>query len=121
MFGLCLGCAELDNMLLPQRKGATAVEDLDTGTIGNQTVLLLKDGILLTGVLGKSPVAGHNHQLTAREFKLGTTEGLNDLSLVGILGADGHDGLTNVHTGDLASRLTIGTAHTRLQTIGTSA
>ncbi len=67
---LCLGLAKLGDVLLPLRQGATAVEDLDTSTVGDQTVLLLEDGILLTGVLGEAPVAGHNHQLTARELEL---------------------------------------------------
>ncbi|GET85701.1 60S ribosomal protein L10, putative [Leishmania tarentolae] len=71
--------------------------------------------------VGESPVLGHDDDLAARELHLGAAQGLEGLRHVRLLGAHGQQDLTNADTGAHAVRLTEGTTHTRLQTIGTGA
>lgn len=54
-------------------------------------------------------------------LELGAAEALNGVGLVVVLDTHRHDGLSNVHTGDLALGLAEGTTHTGLEPIGTSA
>ena len=62
-----------------------------------------------------------SHLLTSWKLELGTSECLNAVRLVRVLGTHRHDRLTNVDTGDCAQRLAERTSHTSLQTIGACA
>lgn len=60
-------------------------------------------------------------QTTTAHLVLGAPQGLDGGGAVGVLGADGQNDLADVDTGNGAVRLAESTAHTGLQTIGTSA
>ena len=58
------------------------------------------------------------HLLPPGELEFCPPEGLNAGCLVVQLGADGHDGLTDVHTGHCALWLAPGTSHSSLEPKG---
>lgn len=100
-------------------KGTVVVDVLDVGTVGNQTTQFLGFLVLFTSELGEAPLVGNDNLLTTRELVLATTEGFDDGGLVGILGTDRDQDLTDIDTSDSTDGLTEGTTHTGLQTIGT--
>ena len=55
------------------------------------------------------------HLLTPRELELGSPEGFNGRRPVAILGADGHDGLSDVHTCNCALWFAKCTTHSSLE------
>jgi len=102
-------------------EGTVAVEDTDVDTLVDEAVLGLENLVLLTSELGESPLVGNSDVLATRELVAGTTERLADLSLVGVLGADGEDDLTNIDASNETSGLAEGTTHTSLETISSGA
>jgi len=90
-------------------------------TVRKNKTVILELGKLLRSVRSETKLAGHVDCLTARELHLCTTEGLDKVLLVGSLGADGEDDLTNINASNHTSGLTECTTHTSLQTIGTCA
>lgn len=102
-------------------KDSVGTEELDVGTVGAD----LTGGTLLN-VLGtvegsETPLLGDNDLLATGELVLASPESLEGGGAVGVLGADGHEDLSDVDTGDGAVRLSPSTTHTGLKTIGTSA
>ena len=75
---------------------------------------------IFTVELGEAPLAGNKDLLTSRVLELGTSESLNDLLLVTVVGPHRHDGLTDLDTGNCALGFTKGTTHSGLQSISTS-
>ena len=92
----------------------------DMSTIRHDATITPRLLILLTGELGESPLVRHNDLLTPRELVLAASEGLNDNRLVGILGANRDEDLSNVHSCNNPIWFAKGPSHTSLQTIGTS-
>ena len=95
-------------------------EELHVSTIVDDLATLYLLDVVLTVERGETPLLGDDDLLLTGELVTGTTEGLDNNSLVGVLGTDGNKHLANVDTGGQASGLTPGVTHTLLQTIGTS-
>ena len=95
-----------------------ATQELDVGTVLLELALLAELEVLLAADGSETPVLGDNDLLATGELVLGTAEGLESGSTVGVTGADGQNDLANVHTGDETLGLTEGTTHTGLETIG---
>ena len=112
-------CSEVELTLKEGIQRSMVVNVLDMSTIRDQTPILTCLLILFTGELGETPLVRDQQFLTTRELVLGTAKSLNDHSLVGILATNRNQHLSNIHTGNRANRLTKGTTHTSLQTIGT--
>lgn len=90
----------------------TAVLDLAGGV----------EGLVLGGEdVGEAPVLGADDNLAAGELHAGTAESLLGLGGERLLGAEGEEDLANADAGDGAVGLSVGLAHTGLETIGTSA
>jgi hypothetical protein len=94
---------------------------LSHNTIISQPSLLAAADIVGSVPLGETPLVGSHHFLTPGEFKLGTTQSLNDMGSIFVLSPDGDDDLTDGNTGSHLHGLTIGATHARGQTIGTRA
>jgi len=109
--------------VLPLGVHLLVVQRLAVDTLVDEEALGLLVGVLGLGQVREPPLVRHVHSLTAGEFELGTSEGLACAGHTdsGVLGADGHDDLSDVHTSGGTRRLTEGTTHTGLETIGTSA
>ena len=101
------------------REGTLLVEVLDVASIGLETTGSALGDVVTAGELGETPLLGDDDLLATSELELGTTESLDDDSLVGVLGTDREDDLTNVDTGSGTVGLTPGTTHTGLKTIST--
>ena len=93
----------------------------DVRAVRDDTTLSPGLHVGLASQVGEAPLVGDKDLLTTRQLVLGTSEGLNDDSTVGVLDTDAHQDLTNLDTGNRTIRLTVGTTHTGLQTIGTGA
>jgi len=96
-------------------------QELNIGTINQDLSSSLLLHVLLTAKRGEAPVLGNDDLLATRELVLGTTEGLESGSTVGITGADTQDDLTDVDTGNSSVWLSPSTTHSSLQSIGTGA
>lgn len=101
-------------------EGTVVVDVLDVASVRDDATSLTGSLVLGAGELGEAPLVRDEELLATGELVLATTEGLNDDGLVGVLGTDGNQGLTNGDTGNGTIRLTESTSHTSLQTIGTS-
>jgi len=77
--------------------------------------------VLLSLELGESPVLGHDDLLSSGELVLGTSEGLAGGGLEGLLGTDGNEDLLDVDTSDDTAWLSVGTSHSGLESISSSA
>ena len=71
--------------------------------------------------VSEAPVAGLDDKLLAGELHLGTAESFLSDGDEGVLGADGHEDLTDADTSASGVGLTVRLAHTGLETIGTGA
>lgn len=123
------------------RQAAVVGKELNVGTVDLDTATSLLLEVLLTSEGSEAPVLGDNDLLSARELVLRSSEGLKGNGLVygglvracycgkigklgehtGISGADAHENLANVDTGNGTVGLAPGTTHTGLQSIGTGA
>jgi len=108
-----------ESLLEEGREGTLLVEVLDVASIGLETTGSALGDVVTAGELGETPLLGDDDLLATSELELGTTESLDDDSLVGVLGTDREDDLTNVDTGSGTVGLTPGTTHTGLKTIST--
>ena len=108
-----------ESLLEVSLKRTLLVQVLDVASIGLETTGSALSDVVLTGQLGETPLLGDDDLLATSKLELGTTESLDDNSLVGILGTDREDDLTNVDTGSSSQGLTPGTTHTGLKTIST--
>jgi hypothetical protein len=98
-----------------------ATEELNVGTILAELALLAELNVVLTANGGEAPVLGDNDLLAAGELVHGAAESLQSGGAVGVTGTDRQNDLADVDTGDETLGLSVGTTHTGLQTIGTSA
>ncbi len=94
---------------------------LATDTIGKNPTIFATTNIVGAVKLGESPLVRSHDLLSSRELKLGTTKRLNNVFSVVVLGADGHNHLTDGDTGSHLHGLSVGSTHTRRQTIRTCA
>jgi len=94
---------------------------LNTNTIGYEQSTRSHWLKLLALPLSEAPLATDVDLLTTRELELGTTQSLYNLLLVDILGPHRQDDLSNVYTRHGAQGLTIGTTHSCLEPISSSA
>ena len=102
-------------------KGTTAGVDLDNVAVSSEDTGLTESDIFLTGVLGETPLEGLEDLLATGELELATADGLDDMGLGGILGADGEEDLANVDTGGDADGLAVRVTHTGGEAIGSGA
>ena len=102
-------------------EGALGVENLAVSSVLLDASSLLELQVLGTLDTGEAPNTGDVDLLTSRELELGTTETFNTVGDVLLEGTDGHEDLADVDTGDETIRLTEGTTHTSLETIGSGA
>ena len=110
---------ELEKRTLLQ--GSVVVVDLDDVTVGAELSVLPLGDVLLAGELGESPLGGAEDFLTAGKFELSAAEGLDDVGLVGVLGADGDEDLADGDAGGDSDGLSVGVPHTGTETISSSA
>lgn len=103
------------------RKTAVLCNILDGSTISHQPALLATASVVLAIELGETPLVGSHDLLSSRELELGSSQSLNDVVGVGVLGADGNDDLADSDTGSHLHGLTVRTSHTGRQTICTGA
>jgi len=94
-------------------------QELDIGTIDQDTTLLLELDVLVSSKWSEAPVLADDDLLSTRELVHGSSESLNSGSSVGVSSSDGKENLTDVHTGDSAVRLAPCTSHTSLKSIST--
>ena len=97
--------------------GSVVGDELGVASVGNNTSTILEGGVLITGKSGETPLLGDDDLLTSGELELATTESLQDDGLVGILATNGHENLTNIHTGNGSLGLSESTSHTGLKSI----
>jgi hypothetical protein len=102
-------------------EGSLGAEDLAVSSVLLDLALLLELQVLSAVDTSETPSAGDVDLLTSGELELGTTEALNGVRNVLLEGADGHEDLSDVNTGDQAVGLSEGTTHTGLETIGSGA
>lgn len=107
------------NLLKVSLQGTLLAQVLDIATVGLETTSSTLGNVILTRQLGEAPLLGDDDLLATSKLELCTTKGLDDNGLVGILGTNREDDLTNVDTGGGRVRLTPGTTHTGLKTIST--
>ena len=106
---------------LVENELAASILELDVGAIQDELVVGTVDLVLFARVLGEAPLVAHNNLLATGKLVLGTTKSLNTVSLVDINGTYGHENLANLDTCHGTGGLAPGSAHTRLQTIGSGA
>jgi len=70
--------------------------------------------------LGETPFFGDENLLTAGELELGTTQGLDNLTLVLLLSTHRHDRLPDVNPSNRSLWLTKSSTHSGLKSISTS-
>ena len=102
-------------------EGTLGVEDLAVSSVLLDAALLLELQVLRAVNTSETPGTGDVDLLTSRELELGTTESFDSVGDVLLEGTDGHEDLADVDTGDETIRLTEGTTHTSLETIGSGA
>jgi hypothetical protein len=95
-------------------------DKLDVTTIRSELTSGTSLNIVSTSKRSETPLLGDDDLLLTRELVLAASQSLNNDSLVGILGTDRENDLTNVDTGNETIGLTESTTHTGLQSIGTS-
>ena len=93
-------------------------QELDVGAIGLDLALLAELDVLLATDRSETPVLGDDDLLATGEFIHGAAQSLDGGGTVAITGAYGEKDLSDVHTRNATIRLTEGTAHTGLETIG---
>jgi len=100
-------------------QGSLLAQVLDIATIGLKATSGTLNNVIPTRQLGEAPLLGDNDLLATSKLELCTAKSLDNHGLVGILGTDREDDLTNVDTGGGRVRFTPGTTHTGLKTIST--
>ena len=123
-------CRVYKNLLRGSNLGLEAEVVLDTTVVSNvlQVATILDDTVAVTGLevllaahVREAPLLRDDNLLATSELVTRATQRLDGVRTVTITRADRQKHLTNVDTGDKSVRLTKGTTHTRLQTVGTSA
>jgi len=104
-----------------ERDGTLGGDDLGVSTAVFDLLVVAEFFVLVSLDVSEAPVAGLDDELLTRELHLGTAEGFHGDGDEGRLGADGDEDLTDADTGAGGVGLTVGLAHTGLETIGTGA
>lgn len=102
-------------------QGAVVGLDLDVSAGVLELALVLQLLEIDLGHLSESPHGAEDDLLLARELELGAAQSLSNIGLLGLAGADAHQGLANADTGHNTLGLTEGTTHTSLESISSSA
>lgn len=102
-------------------EGTLGGEDLAVGSVGDDATLSLQLQVLRALDGGETKLAAGVDGLSSRELELGATESLDGVGDVLIEGADRDEDLSNVNAGYETIRLTEGTTHTGLESIGSGA
>merc|ERR1712240_928859 len=110
-----------DLPILPSLQRSLVGLVLNSDSVGDQDTVSPHLLVVLTRPLGEAPLLGHHDDLTSGVLELGTTEGLDDGSLVLLTSAHRHDGLADVHTGNGSLSLAERSSHTSLKPISSSA
>lgn len=94
---------------------------LASDTVGNDGAGL--DALLEGGSveLGEAELLGKEDLLSAGELELRSSESFAGSSLVVVFDSDGHEWLSNSNSSDETLGLTVGTSHTSLESISSSA
>ena len=90
-------------------------------TISHQTTTLSHGSVLLTRVLGESPLLRHHNLLATRELHGSTTQSLHSHLLLIVLRTNRNQRLTDSHTSHQTVGLSESVTHTGLQSISTGA
>jgi len=106
---------------LPRCKRSSVWLVLNADTVWYQASLCPHWLELLALPLREAPLAADVDLLATGELELGTSESLDDLLLMNVLGAHGQDNLSDVNTGDGSKWLSVGTTHSSLEPICTGA
>ena len=91
---------------------------LDNVSIDGKFSRTTLGNIFLARVLGESPLGGLENLLASGELELSSTNGLDNVCLVGILGSNGEQDLSNIDTSSNTNWLSVGVTHTGRQSIG---
>jgi len=102
-------------------KMAVLGNELDVGTVLNELALVSHVDVVLLLVLGETPSLGDDDFLSAGEFVLGSSQGLDGVLNVRLLGSHGDQDLADPNSGSLTLGLAEGTSHSGLESICTSA
>jgi len=102
--------------VVPGAQGAVVVEHTRVVAARNETALLAEALVRGALQLGEAPLVRVDDLLATRELELAAAESLVHVLLVVIAAAHRDEDLANVDTGDQASGLAEGTAHTGLET-----
>jgi len=96
-------------------------ESLHVDAVGLELALLLESHEVRHDVGGEAVLSGDENHLASGEFELGSPEGfLGSGDVLGV-GSDGDEDGADVDTGALAEGLSVGVAHTGLQSISAGA
>jgi len=96
---------------------ALGADELDVGTVLDDTLVLLELEVVFTVDVCEAPLARDDDLLATGELVASAAQSLLDDLRVCVLAADGKDDLANVDTGNLAVRLAESTTHTSLQPV----
>mmetsp|Transcript_15584 Transcript_15584/g.26575 ORF Transcript_15584/g.26575 Transcript_15584/m.26575 type:complete len:220 (+) Transcript_15584:207-866(+) len=102
-------------------QSTTTVVDLDNITISSQFSILSHPNIILTLILGKSPLETLQNLLPSSKLELSTTDRLNNVWLGSILSTHGKKNLSNINTGGNTNGLTVRVPHSTGKPISSSA
>ena len=95
-------------------------QELDESTVVLDLTGISPSDVLSSVQVGETPLLGDDDLLLTWELVSGSSQTLNNDVLVGILGSDREDDLTDIDSGSQTVRLTPGTSHTLLKSICTS-
>ncbi|KAH3660248.1 hypothetical protein OGAPHI_007453 [Ogataea philodendri] len=94
-------------------------QELHVSTIVLDLVVLSLGSVLSSVKRSETPLLRDDDLLLTWELVSGSSQTLNDNILVGVLGSDREQNLSDINTGSQTVWLTPGTSHTLLQSIGT--
>mmetsp|Transcript_2999 Transcript_2999/g.4936 ORF Transcript_2999/g.4936 Transcript_2999/m.4936 type:complete len:215 (+) Transcript_2999:266-910(+) len=119
--------AKIQYLLLSSQKQSTLLQStttvvhLNNITISSQLSILSHPNIILTFILGKSPLETLQNLLPSSKLELSTTDGLNNVWLGGILSTNRKKNLSNINTGGNTNGLTVRMPHSTGKPISSSA
>ena len=99
------------------RQWAVFGDIFNRGAVRDNPAFLSSLSIFGTIELGETPLVGSHDLLTSRELELGTTQSLNNVGSVVILGAHREDDLADSNTGSHFHWLAVRSTHTGGETI----
>lgn len=100
---------------------AVVVDVLQVAAVTHDTVVVTGLQVLSLVHVGEAPLLADDDLLATSELVSRSSESLQHDGTVALSGSDGQEDLADVNTSDSVVWLTVGTTHTSLQPIGTSA